>query len=125
MKKLNLKQKLLYKSICFRKRNNLWLKDSVRPVTNKGPGHPLLPNQCYSLKPPWGGFCFPSALNSEFLFLSAPADLPRVPPGSQREGTRTVHHRHAFICRQDLRCSALNSQHYPSPGNASLPNWPY
>lgn len=76
-------------------------KSSFRLVTNQ---------QCpfeasvRSLKSVWqrGWSSFPSVLHSGFLFLSAQADLPEVPPRSQREATGTVHHRRAFICQTVL-----------------------
>lgn len=76
-------------------------KSSIRLVTNQQ--YPFEAS-AMSLKSvwQWGWSSFPSVLHSGFLFLSAQADLPKVPPGSQREGTRTVHHKRAFICQTIL-----------------------
>lgn len=100
MKKLNLKHKLWYKSIYFQYITIFGWKvflsacyKSTVPLRSKCE----VPEKCVTT-----GMVQLPLRTSFWIPVSAQADLPEVPPGSQREATRTVHHRRAFICQTVL-----------------------
>jgi len=96
MKKLNLKQKLLHKSIYFRKPNNLWLANiQFGWLKINSTAIPCFEASATSPKSirRWGWwYSFTSVLNSEFLLLLK-LIFPKSPwiPGGRNT---SVHHKH-------------------------------
>lgn len=112
MRKLNLKQKLLYKSIYFQKPNNLWLANiQFGWLKINSTAIPCFEASATSPKSirRWGWYSFTSVLNSEFLLL-----LKLIFPKCSPDPRGKEH----FSASQTW--STLDSQPYPSPGNVSL-----